>query len=260
MTVTGDAPAGRRARAARLDPDTLAALEEERDFLLRSLDDLEREHEAGDVDDHDYEVLKDDYTARAARVIRAIETHQARLAAARRPRSRRRVALTTLGVVAFAVLAGVLVADAAGRRGSGDTLTGDIRTSTRDRLGEALELAAEQRYDEAVEVYDEILAEQPDHAEALTYKGWAQYLSGDPEGIGTLTAAVEADPEFPDAHAFLALILARAGRTDAALMELDRLEALDPPPDVAALVSGLRAELEAQQAGTGAGGDAGGAP
>src|SRR5690606_27537834 len=113
VTVTGDAPAGRPARAAWLYPDTLSALEEERDFLLRSLDDLEREHEAGDVDDHDYEVLKDDYTARAARVIRAIETHQARLAAARRPRSRRRVALTTLGVVAFAVLAGVLVADAA---------------------------------------------------------------------------------------------------------------------------------------------------
>jgi tetratricopeptide (TPR) repeat protein len=259
VTVTGDAPAGRRP--AKLDPDTLAALEEERDFLLRSLDDLEREHEAGDVDDHDYEVLKDDYTARAARVIRAIETHQARLAAAKRPRSWRRIALTTLGVVAFAVVAGVLVADAAGRRGSGDTLTGDIRTTTRDRLAEALELASEQRYEEAVEVYDEILAEQPDHAEALTYKGWAQYLSGDPEGIGTLTAAVEADPEFPDAHAFLALILARAGRTDAALMELDRLEALDPPPDVAALVSGLRAELEAQQAGTGAdGGGAGGAP
>src|SRR5690606_40832798 len=105
-----------------------------------------------------------DDTARAARVIRAIDTHQARIAAARRPRSRRRVALTTLGVVAFAVLAGVLVADAAGRRGSGDALTGDIRTTTRDRLGEALELASEQRYDEAVELYDEVLAEQPDHA------------------------------------------------------------------------------------------------
>src|ERR671910_13970 len=71
-----------------LGPDTLAALEEQRDFLLRSLADLEREHRAGDVDDHDYATLKDDYTARAARTIRAIEAHQARVAAARRGRGR----------------------------------------------------------------------------------------------------------------------------------------------------------------------------
>ena len=38
-----------------LDPDELAALEEQRDFLLRSLDDLEREHDAGDIDEHDYQ-------------------------------------------------------------------------------------------------------------------------------------------------------------------------------------------------------------
>ena len=31
-----------------------AALEDQRDFLLRSLEDLEREHAAGDVDEHDY--------------------------------------------------------------------------------------------------------------------------------------------------------------------------------------------------------------
>ena len=50
----------------------MSALEEERDFLLRSLDDLEREREAGDLDDADYATLKDDYTARAAGVLRAL--------------------------------------------------------------------------------------------------------------------------------------------------------------------------------------------
>ena len=65
------------ARRRELDPDALAALEEERDFLLRSLEDLEREHAAGDVDDSDFEELKDDYTARAAAVIRAIEDRTA---------------------------------------------------------------------------------------------------------------------------------------------------------------------------------------
>ncbi len=54
-----------------MSPD-VGNLEEERDFLLRSLEDLEAEHQAGDLDDGDYVTLKDDYTARAARVLRAL--------------------------------------------------------------------------------------------------------------------------------------------------------------------------------------------
>lgn len=56
-------------------------LEEERDFLLASLDDLEAERAAGDIDEADYRTLHDDYTARAARVLRHLET-------ARSPRGR----------------------------------------------------------------------------------------------------------------------------------------------------------------------------
>ena len=40
--------------AGPADPDAYAALEEQRDFLLRSLDDLERERAAGDIDEDDY--------------------------------------------------------------------------------------------------------------------------------------------------------------------------------------------------------------
>ena len=47
--------------ATRNDPDALAALEEERDFLLRSLDDLERKDAAGDVDVTDYAQREDSY-------------------------------------------------------------------------------------------------------------------------------------------------------------------------------------------------------
>ena len=59
--MSADAPASPRLHGAELD--RLAALEEERRFLLRSLTDLEREHDAGDVDDLDYETLKDGSTA-----------------------------------------------------------------------------------------------------------------------------------------------------------------------------------------------------
>jgi tetratricopeptide (TPR) repeat protein len=248
--AVGKRAPGRRGER-RLDPDTLAALEEERDFLLRSLDDLEREHAAGDVDDHDYATLKDDYTARAARAIRAIESHQARVAAARRPRSWRRTLATVAAVAAFAVLAGVLVAQASGRREAGDALTGEVRQSTREQLVAAHDLAARQRYDEAIEVYDEVLAGQPSNAEALAYRGWAQFWSGDASGaVDTLTSAIEADPEYPDTFAFLAIILDRAGAPDSALDALDRFDALDPPPAAQQLVGGLRARLEAEVGGT----------
>ncbi|HKY66812.1 MAG TPA: hypothetical protein VJM49_10600, partial [Acidimicrobiales bacterium] len=256
-TTTGDAgttAAAGRAASPRLDPDRLAALVDERDFLLRSLDDLEREHDAGDVDDHDYETLKDDYTARAARTIRAIESHHARVAAARRPRSWRRLVLTVAGVACFAVLAGVLVAQASGRRDSGEALTGDIRQSTRTQLAEAVQLASGGDYAGAIEIYDEVLADDPGNVEALTYKGWFQFLQGDSAGIDTLIAAAEADPSYPATHAFLAVILDRAGRPEMALAELDRLEALDPPDDILQFVAGLRERLEAEVAG-GATGD-----
>ena len=44
--MTDDTVATPAAAIARLDPDALVSLEEERDFLLRSLEDLEREHAA----------------------------------------------------------------------------------------------------------------------------------------------------------------------------------------------------------------------
>ena len=245
------ATAGGR-RAAKLDPDALAALEDERDFLLRSLDDLERERAAGDVDEHDYETLKDDYTVRAARTIRAIDSHQARLAAARRPRAWRRTLGVAAGIAVFAVLAGVLVAQASGRRESGDALTGEIRETTRSQLVEARGLAQQQRFDEALEAFDEVLATQPDNAEALAYRGWTQYLSGDAAGAAdSLTAALQADPEYADTFAFLAIILSRSGAPEEALDALDRFEALDPPREALDLVGGLRTDLERQVAEAG---------
>ena len=44
-----------------------AGLELERDFLLKSLRDLEEEHVAGDVSDDDYTRLYDRYTSRCRR-------------------------------------------------------------------------------------------------------------------------------------------------------------------------------------------------
>ena len=85
FATPGDREPAQRS-SGRHDPDRLAELEEERAFLLRSLDDLDRERDAGDLDEHDYVELRDGYTARAAAVLRELE---ARPGGAAGPRLRR---------------------------------------------------------------------------------------------------------------------------------------------------------------------------
>lgn len=232
-----------------VDADRRAALEEQREFLLRSLEDLEREHEAGDVDEHDYVALKDDYTARAAAVLRALDAP-----AAPHPRSagKRRALARAVGpaalVLVFAVLAGVLVAQAAGRRDSGEVLTGGIRQSITEKLNEAGRRGSAGEVDAAIELYDEVLADDPGNAEAATYKGWLQTLSGEDEaGLESLLAAATAHPEYPDVHAFLAIVFFRNGLVTQAANELDRLDRLDPPASIRDLTADLRSRVESAQ-------------
>lgn len=252
-------------RAARraLDPDVLVGLEEERDFLLRSLRDLEAEHEAGDVDEDDFLTLKDDYTARAASVLRAIAEREAGLAAVRaaRPATPGRRIGTVAVVIGFAVVAGLLLANAAGRRGATDTATGDNRQSCRQGLLEAQANLGEAPAT-ALKQYDEVLAQCPGNAEALTYKGWLLYrtsvdAAGSPDaarlqelGLQSLADAVLADPDFADARIFRASAFQALGRTAEAKAEIDRVDDSRVPPFMKPMVDGLRAKIAGAGTGT----------
>lgn len=235
-----------------VDTDQRAALEEQRDFLLRSLEDLEREHAAGDVDEHDYQALRDDYTARAAAVLREISADAPGPAGSPRPqRSWGRAALVVGAIVAFAVLAGVLVARTAGRRDAGEVATGGIRQSVTEKLNEAGRRAGDGDLDAAIDLYDEVLEADPGNAEALTYKGWLQTLGGDgAAGLEVLLEAATTNPSYPDVHAFLAIVFFRNGLVEQADRELDRLDALDPPPAIRDLTKDLRAQIDAALAAT----------
>lgn len=227
-----------------LAPDALAALEDQRDFLLRSLEDLEREHDAGDVDGLDYIALRDDYTARAASVLRAIDAGRARPRRQRRGSTRQRI-LAALGVLAFAGLAGLLVAQSSGRRDAGEFSSGDIRQSVTEKLNEANQRFGEGDAEGAVALYDEILVDQPTNAEALTYKGWLLTLQGDvDQGLTSLLDAATVEPDYPDTHAFLAVVFFNNGLVAQADRQLDILESLDPPPFVRELTAGLRARID----------------
>ncbi len=264
-TSTGKKQSGGATERRALDPDVLAALEAERDFLLRSLRDLETEHDAGDLDEHDYLELKDGYTSRAGAVLRAIEERQAGLADAAASRKKagstgRKVGIVAL-VVGFAILAGILMAAAAGRRGAGDSATGDIRQTCREGILQAQGLLQPAPV-EALKAYDEVLDQCPGNAEALTYKGWLFHLTAlqsepGPEADRLRTLALQnlldatvADPGFTDAWIFLGSVYKYLGRPDDALAALDRVDPARVPPFMAGQVEGLRAGITGSTPGT----------
>jgi cytochrome c-type biogenesis protein CcmH/NrfG len=110
-----------------LDPERRRQLEDERDFLMQSLDDLELERESGGIDDESFAELHDDYTARAAAAIRTLRdgVDVTPAPSSLSPhRTRRRAALIG-GIVIFAVLAGVSLAYAVGARLPGETSSGN---------------------------------------------------------------------------------------------------------------------------------------
>ncbi len=235
--------------AGPADPDAYAALEEQRNFLLASLDDLERERAAGDIDEHDYEALRDDYTARAAAVLRALEAGTARYQAAPRRGSRRLAAGVLAAVLVLGTGAGILVARSSGSRTGNEEATGDVRLQVRDLLLEAQDDLAQQEVLDAVMVYDQVLDLQPDNVEALTYRGWALILSTLVDrGLPFLRQAIAIDPTYPDARIFLARTLEGQGRYEAARRQLDAVGEDQVPIAMRPLVDDLRQRLDAETA------------
>ena len=224
-----------------IDPGLL----EERDFLLGSRDDLEAEYAAGDLDDADYESLKADYTTRAARVLRAIEAGE-RPAPIEASTAKRTGWMWLAGITVVATLAGILVAQFSGSRTLNDTITGDIRVTTRELLLEAQQLLGEGDLDAAIDVYDDVLELSPANTEALAYKAWFLRLQGNVDDARPLVEdAVAIDPDYADARVFATAIALDVGDVDAAKGHLDAFDQLDAPPFIEQLVvqQGLRDRL-----------------
>ncbi len=235
-----------------MNADRLAELEDERRFLLRSLRDLDAERAAGDVDEGDYETLRDGYTKRAADVLRSIEEGKAALPAPRSGRWKRNLAAVAI-VIVVAAGAGVLVARASGQRTGSDQITGrvgvtdtaTILTQARAMLG--IDLPG------ALALYKQVLDKDPSNPEALTYSGWLLFLGSGNAGDEARTAAVDAaqqqmvkaiaaDATYADPHCFLAVIAARANEdTATSQAEAGRCLALDPPAQVRSLMQQLTA-------------------
>ncbi len=258
------------SRRRDLDPDVLAAFEEERDFLLRSLQDLEREHAAGDVDDSDYEELKDDYTARAAAAIRAIDDRTAVVKSLRPQRNWKRTALALVLVGVVAVGAGWIVFRNAGTRAPGQGLTGDARQDSANLILQAQGLTGQaqaslqagdsakalKQFESAVQAYDKALEISPQNVQAMTYRGWVLHTLAlnseasvgaefDRQARQYLDDAIATDPKFSDARVFRAILERNAGEFVAAKIDLDAIDMNAIPMYMIQMVNGVKEDVAA---------------
>ncbi|MEM9132538.1 MAG: hypothetical protein AAF962_00165 [Actinomycetota bacterium] len=231
-------------------------LETQRDQWLRSLDQLDAELAAGDLSTDDHRQLSERYSAQLATVLRRIDGHAAArdeaagTAASTQDGSRRFSRLALLaGLAVFAVGAGFLLAQTSGERGVNDQLSGEIDVSGRSRVAECQELGSiGADLVGALACFDELLLDDPENAEALSYRGWylllaagALQASADTEeeateaeeliasGLTYLDQAIEIDPLLPDPLAFRATVYDRQGQAEEACADVATLLELDPP-------------------------------
>ena len=253
-------------------------LMEERDFLLRSLQDLDEEHQAGDVEEGDYAVLKDGYTARAAAVLRTLDRRRVdaeRAATADqapsvtsptaetapappRPRWRPRTLAIGGAVVVFAIGAGLLVARSSGQRLPGDTVSGSVPNNKVQQLLAQAD-AEFQRSDVigSLKTLQQVLAIDPRNVVALAQEGWVLAISGNStheqaiidRGLGLIRQAESIDGTYAAAHFYAGSVLLNEGKPKDAVTEFEEYLADDSSSSTAALVRGDLQTAQAEAAG-----------
>ncbi|MGE3835964.1 MAG: c-type cytochrome biogenesis protein CcmI [Acidimicrobiia bacterium] len=238
------------------DPDELARREEQRQFLRRSLADLDRELAAGDLDGADHAALAEDYRRRLADVDAEVARGRLALPAARRRPARAVAAVVLVGVVALG--AGLAVAAGAGGRRPGDTITGSVPQTTLGRLTEAARLANEGKVTAALEVFDQILEDDPANVEALGERGLLLVSSGFAaesqalvdRGLASIEEAIRVRPADPRARFYLGLTLRLLEQPDAAAEAFATALANDPAPTLRRQIEAAQEDLAAETSGS----------
>ena len=153
-------------------------------------------------------------------MLRAIEEGRAGMPAAP-PRNWWRRLAVVAAVVAVGAGAGWLVARSSGQRLGGQEITGGAAVSdVATMLAQARALLGVDPL-QAQQLYERVLDERPDHAEALAYSGWLLFTasagaSDEVRATAVATAkqqlerSVAADETYADPHCFLAVIAADA--------------------------------------------------
>ena len=226
---------------APVDSRTIDATERERmqverDHLLASLDDLDAERAAGDLDELDYKTLRDDYIARAAKLTRVLDGAPVkRVKAASTPAGRK--AMWLIGTLALAAFSAFAMVEFSGARGANDTASGEIRLSSASLLNDAANEFRSGNVDRAIELYGEVLVESPTNVEAFTYRGWLQYQSGNVDAAqADFDDAVAFDPEYGDVRVFRAIVALDSGDFEVAAEEIAAFDVSNPTAVAQSLV------------------------
>lgn len=231
-----------------------AELREEQRFLLESLRDLDREREAGDIDDVDYATLRDGYISRVAAITWALEETGAAPSRSWGSGWRRRI-VVGVSVLALGLGCGVLVARQSGQRLPGQSVSGGIEQSTANLLATARQLNFSNPK-KSIELYTEVLKLEPDNPEALTYRAWmlalsARQATGSIKQLAITTAVTDliraqsVDPSYPDPHCFLGIVYFRfLGDAKLAKPQVDTCKSMDPPQSVSSFVNAISAEVD----------------
>lgn len=228
-------------------------LRDEQKFLLSSLRDLDKELEAGDIDQTDFDTLRDGYIARAASITRELEGADG----VDSPPARwlRRIVASTV-VLALGLGGGMWVAQNSGQRLPGQSSSGGIVESTATLLSSARQLNFSDP-SKAIELYSEVLKVDPDNPEALTYRSWilaltARSASGSVKQLALATAVTDllraqtVDPMYPDAHCFLGIVYFRfLDNADLAQKQLAECQKQNPPAEVKSFVDAIVKEVNA---------------
>lgn len=229
-------------------------LRDELVFLLNSLRDLEKELAAGDIDEVDFETVRDGYVARAAAISRELDGLE-QASQSPKPRWAQRI-LASLTVVLLGLGGGVLLAQNSGQRLPGETFTGGIEQSTSTILSSARQLNFADPV-RSIELYSEVLKVEPDHPEALTYRSWILALtSRDAEAsvkqialttaVTDLIRAQRIDPSYPDPYCFLGIVYFRfLEQASIAKQQLDVCSSMNPPASVSSFVAAIVDEVDA---------------
>ena len=234
MTTT--AP-NRSSLSSTIDDSERERMQVERDHLLASLDDLDSELAAGDIDELDYQTLKNDYTARAAKLTRVLDGAPVKRTKRAAPPLSRKV-MWVAGVVLLAGFAAFAMVEFSGARGANDTASGEIRLSSASLLNDAANEFRLGNVDRAIELYGDVLRESPTNVEAFTYRGWLQYQSGNVESaMADFDEAVAFDPEYGDVRVFRAIVALDAEDYVTASAELAAFDRSNPTAIAQSLVT-----------------------
>lgn len=227
-TTAEEHPAPRRS-----SDDRRWRLEDQRDFLVRSLADLRLELDAGDIEQRDYEAL----VARDEGRLSAVEAELLDLdieeAAAPVPApdagtdpaparsGRRPVWLGLIATVALTAGTTLLVIHLASPRLPGQPETGSITQNlaqeVQTQLAEASALVddgTQSSLSEALTVYRKVLSEDPNQPQALAETGWLEWEAGfsvgdsslETDGKGLVQRSLKVERDDYAAHLFLGTI------------------------------------------------------